>query len=101
MIHGFPVFTTIARTIVKKYNRAIINESESRDYFQDLSSVPTSEEIKKWEVEISEAEIKRTSRPEAMDVMAPRIPKGQLIYLHNVSDSLLLSNSSASSTNIG
>lgn len=100
LIHGFLVFTTIARTIVKKYNRAIVNESESRDYFQDLSSVPTSEEIKIWEAEISEAEINRTSRPEAMDVMAPRIPKGQFIYLHKVFDSLLLSNSSTS-TDIG
>jgi hypothetical protein len=79
LFHGFPVFTTIARTIVIKYKRAIVNESESREYFQDLSSVPTSEEIEKWEAEISEAEIKRTSRPEAMDVMAPRIPKGQFI----------------------
>ena len=74
----------IARTIIKKYNRAIANELESRDYFEDLSAVPTVGEIEKWDAEISEAEKKCTSQPEAMDVMAPRIPKGQeLILLTN------------------
>jgi hypothetical protein len=50
---------------------------ESKDYFEDLSAVPTADEIVKWDAEISEAEKKRTNQPEAMDVMAPRIPKGQ------------------------
>lgn len=75
----FPVLTTAARTIIKKYNRAIAKESECRDYFDELTAVPTSEEIRIWEAEISEAEKKHTSQPEAMDVMAPRIPKGQFI----------------------
>lgn len=87
MFHRFPVLTTIARTIIKKYNRAITNELESRDYFEDLSAVPTAEEIEKWDAEISEAEIKRTSQPEAMDVMACRIPKGQFINVPDLSDS--------------
>jgi hypothetical protein len=72
-----PILTAIARTIINKYNRAIANELESKDYFEDLSAVPTTDEIEKWEAEISEAEKKRTNQPEAMDVMAPRIPKGQ------------------------
>jgi hypothetical protein len=52
---------------------------ESRDYFEELSAVPTAEEIEIWDAEISEAEEKRTSQPEAMDVMASRIPKGLFI----------------------
>lgn len=78
---GFLVFTTIARTINNKYNRAIQNEVESRHYFEDLSTVPTAEQIKLWDEEISVAEELRTNQPEAMDVMAPRIEKGQFIHL--------------------
>jgi hypothetical protein len=72
-----PILTAIARTIINKYNRAISNQLESKDYFEDLSAVLTTDEIEKWDAEISEAEKKRTNQPEAMDVMAPRIPKGQ------------------------
>jgi hypothetical protein len=43
--------------------------------------VPTAEQIRLWDKEISEAEELRTNRPEAMDVMAPRIEKGQFIPL--------------------
>ena len=71
-----PILTAIARTTINKYNRAIANELESKDYFEDLSAVPTTDEREKWDAEISEAEKKRTNQPEAMDVMAPRIPKG-------------------------
>lgn len=81
---------TIARTIINKYNRAIAKELESREYFEELSAVPTTEEIKTWDAEISEAERKRTSQPEAMDVMAPRIPKGLFIDLPDLSDSFPL-----------
>lgn len=79
MFHRFPLLRKIARTIIKKYNRAIANELESRVYFEDLSAVPTAEEIEIWDTEISEAEEKRTRQPEAMDVMASRIPKGLFI----------------------
>lgn len=78
----------IARTIINKYNRAIKNELESSDYFAELSTVPTNEQLAIWEVEISAAEELRTNRPEAMDVMAPRIPKGlsvrPLVYLSHL-----------------
>lgn len=37
--------------------------------------------MKLWDAEISEAENLRTNRPEAMDVMAPRIEKGRFIHL--------------------
>ena len=40
-----------------------------------------------WDAEISEAEEKCTSQPEAMDVMAPRILKGQFIHRPDLSDS--------------
>jgi hypothetical protein len=83
----FPFSKTIARTIIKKYNRAVSNELESRAYFEDLSAVPTVEEIGIWDAEISEAEKKRTSQPEAMDVMACRIPKGRFDNVRNLSDS--------------
>ena len=40
--------------------------------------MPTDQQIKLWDTEISKAEELRTNRPEPMDVMAPRIPKGKL-----------------------
>ena len=57
-------------------------------YFGELSTVPSAEEMELWDAEISEAEGKRTGQPEAMDVMAPRILKGQFIHLLNRSDRL-------------
>ena len=41
--------------------------------------MPTPEQIIQWEAEISKAEVLRTHRPEEMDIMAPRIEKGQFI----------------------
>jgi len=37
-----------------------------------------------WEAEISKAEAAHTNKPEAMDIMAPRIPKGRLLssFIH-------------------
>ena len=79
MFSIFELSTTIARTIINKYNRAIKSELESRNYFNELSEVPTGVQLKLWEKEISEAKELRTNRPAAMDVMAPRIPKGRFI----------------------
>jgi hypothetical protein len=79
----------IARTIINKQNRAIKNKLESQDYFEELSAVPTPQQLALWEREISVAEAKRTNRPEAMDIMAPRIPKGQFIPYLYFSDSPL------------
>lgn len=81
LLQGFRVLTTIARTIVNKYKRAIKSELDSREYFEDLSTVPTDHQIKQWDTEISEAEEMRTNQPDAMDVMAPRISKGKFIHL--------------------
>ncbi len=75
----FQLGATIARTIINKYNRAIKNELESRNYFDELSTVPTREQLTLWEKEISKAEEQRTNRPAAMDVMAPCIPRGRFI----------------------
>ena len=81
--------TTIAGTIVKKYLRAIKSEQDSREYFEDLSTVPTDQQIKLWDTEISKAEELRTNRPEAMDVM--EFPKVSSIHLPiHLFDSLLL-----------
>jgi hypothetical protein len=40
--------------------------------------------LRVWEEEISTAEAAHTNKPEVMDIMAPRIPKGQLLfsYIH-------------------
>ncbi|KAF8816372.1 hypothetical protein BYT27DRAFT_7248439 [Phlegmacium glaucopus] len=67
---------SITRTIINKYNRAIKNELDSTAYFQDLSTVPTAEQMALWEKEISEAEVLRTKCPAEMNVMAPHIKKG-------------------------
>jgi hypothetical protein len=83
-------FLRIARTIINKYKRATKSRLESSEYFAELSTVPTREQLAIWEAEISEAEEQRTNRPEAMDIMAPRIPKGQftlLIYLWDLTPS--------------
>lgn len=76
----------IARTIINKHNRAIKNNLESRDYFEELSTVPTPQQLALWEREISVAEVDRTNQPDAMDIMAPRIPKGQFISYSYFSD---------------
>jgi hypothetical protein len=76
MVFSFGLSATIARTIINKHNRAIKNELESRNYFDELSTVPTAQQLTLWEKEISKAEETRTNRPQDMDVMAPRIPKG-------------------------
>lgn len=57
---------------------------ESRNYFDDLSEIPAAEQLTEWEREISKAEAAQTNKPEAMDVMAPKIPKGRLSfsYIH-------------------
>ena len=76
----------IARTIINKHNRAIKNNLESCDYFEELSTVPTPQQLALWEREISVAEVDRTNRPDAMDIMAPHIPKGQFISYSYFSD---------------
>ena len=93
--HGFCVFTTIAQTIINKYNRATKSKLDSRQYFEDLSTVPTAEEMDLLETEIAEAEEMRSRQENNMDVMAPRIPRGQFIHLLDLSNSLL------HSTNLG
>jgi len=85
----------IARTIINKHNRAIKNKLESHNYFEELSTVPTPQQLALWEREISVAEAQRTNRPEAMDIMAPRIPKGQFISYS------YFSNLPLRSTNVG
>lgn len=65
----------IVDTCRKKYLRAVQNLQESHEYFLELTQVPTREQIANWEHEITNAERKRTTDPEAMDVMEPRVPK--------------------------
>ena len=73
----------LAMTIIKKYKRALENEKNSREYFEQLSETPTPEQLASWEAEISNAEARRTDKPSAMDVMATRIPKGRLALFRN------------------
>lgn len=63
-------------TIIKKYKRALENKKNSCVYFEQLSETPTPQQLVSWEAEISNAEVKRTDKPTAMDVMSIRIPKG-------------------------
>lgn len=55
--------------------RAVQSLQESREYFSELTEVPTKEQIAQWEAEITNAERRRSVDPEAMDVMEPRVPK--------------------------
>ena len=71
--------TVLARTIINKYKRAIKNEEQSRVYFEDLSSMPTAEQLTHWEKQIAKAEAAQVNTPKAMDIMAPDIPKGRLV----------------------
>jgi hypothetical protein len=86
LFHGFWVLTgsTIARTIINKYKRALKSELDSQEYFEDLSTVPTAEQMQQWDQDISKAEELRTNNPEQMDIMAPRIPKGKLIKIISI-----------------
>jgi len=45
-----------------------------------LSNIPTPEQLTDWEREISKAEAAHINKPEAMDVMAPKIPKGWFLF---------------------
>jgi hypothetical protein len=56
----------------------MVGTTQSQNYFEDLSEVPSAEQLMEWEREISRAEAAHTNKPEAMDIMAPRIPKGRL-----------------------
>jgi hypothetical protein len=67
----------LAGKIIKKYQRAMENDANSREYFNQLSAAATEEQLVAWETEISKAEDKRASEPESMDCMAPKVPKGR------------------------
>lgn len=72
----FYFLIALAQTIINKYRQVIKNVQESQNYFDDLSKIPTAEQLTCWEMEISQAEAAHTNKPEVMDVMAPKIPKG-------------------------
>ena len=74
----------LARTIINKYRRAIKNEEKSRVYFEDLSTMPSTEQLTLWEKQISKAEVDQVNKPKAMDIMAPNIPKGRLVLFDTV-----------------
>jgi len=40
----------------------------------------TAEQLMLWEKQILRAEAAQVNKPKAMDVMAPHIPKGQLVF---------------------
>jgi hypothetical protein len=73
----YPAGLVVVETGRKKYLRAVQNLQESREYFLELTEVPTRAQIAQWEEEITNAEMKRFEEPEAMDIMEPRVPKRQ------------------------
>jgi hypothetical protein len=74
--HRFPPLTgPLVDTVKKKYLRAIENISESQQYFRDLTAAATPRQVAAWEKQIADAEQERFFKPEAMDVMEPKVPK--------------------------
>lgn len=74
--YRFPPLTgRLVDTVKKKYLRAVENISESQQYFRDLTAAATPRQVAEWEEQIADAEQERFFKPEAMDVMEPKVPK--------------------------
>ena len=67
----------IASTLIKKYQQAVIEQCESKEYLAGLTGQAPAELIPKWSDEISEAERNRSSLVKAMDVYQARVPKAK------------------------
>ncbi len=63
--------------MIKKYNRARVEQQDSKDYFVGLSKQAPAELIPKWTAEVTEAEQKRVNSVEVMDVYQARVPKAK------------------------
>ncbi len=50
-----------AATLIKKYNRARVEQQDSKDYFVGLSKQAPAELIPKWTAEVTEAEQRRVN----------------------------------------
>jgi hypothetical protein len=64
-------------SVIGKYRRAVINDCESRQYFDDLSSVVEENLRNEWEEAIHAAEAVRITNPEKMDIMGNTFKEGQ------------------------
>ena len=73
------ILTVVAWTIIGKYTRAVENHRESKAYFEELSEPANDGLLRKWEEEIQRAERDHVTKPQAMDIMAAKIPKGRSI----------------------
>lgn len=70
----------LASTISKKYKRAVIEQKESQDYFEELNKAAPQELIPVWTAQIEKAERDRANRPEAMDIMKNQVKKGLFAF---------------------
>lgn len=71
----------IAKTICKKYRRAVVESAEAVVAFEGLRDAAPPATLKQWEVEITEAESKRSEDITAMSkVMKNRVTKGNSIH---------------------
>lgn len=62
---------------MKKYQRAVIEQRESREYLVGLTAAAPAELIPSWTEEVTTAEADRDNDIEAMDVYRVRIPKAR------------------------
>lgn len=67
-------------SVIGKYRRAVINDRESTEYFELLSSSVDDELRQQWEVAIARAESGRIQHPELMDIMGNQLKTGTQIY---------------------
>lgn len=77
-------------SVIKKFKRAVPGEKDSESYFRELSESINAATRQKWEEQMSNAQVRRTSKIESMDVFDTGFEKGLLCPFHvNVFDMLL------------
>lgn len=67
----------MASTISGRFKRAVVEQKESKEYFDGLTVNGLPELITKWTQEIELAESQRQIMPESMDIMQNRVVKGK------------------------
>lgn len=63
--------------MVKKYQRAVAEQVESKEYFTSLTDAAPAELIPTWTEEVTYAEQHRGNQLDVMDVYQARIPKAK------------------------
>jgi Kyakuja-Dileera-Zisupton transposase len=85
-IYIFLIFLSLydyftADTVSKKYKRAVVEQAETKDYFDGLSAAAPRHHVEQWKKEIEKAENERQSNLKSMDIMKSRINKGVKFYI--------------------